>query len=97
MCNACGNPAVPGHWTEAGTTTPGDRLRARFHRAAVLNRILRPYGLSAHDGGAVPGIQLSTLSGASMIVQNLAEVWAEAERLIGHPIDPLDPRYLDAG
>jgi hypothetical protein len=44
----------------------------------------------------VPGIQLSTLSGAGVIVQNLAEVWAEAERLIGRPIDPLDTRYLNA-
>ena len=95
MCNACGNPAVPGHWTDAGTVTPGDRLRARFHRAGVLNAILRPYGLAAHDGGSVPGIQLSTLSGAQMIVETLADVWTEAERLIGRPIDPLDPRYLD--
>ena len=94
MCNACGYPAVPGHWTDAGAATPGDRLRARFHRAAVLNAILWPYGLSAHDGGMVPGIQLSTLSGAQVIVQNLAEVWAEAERLCGRPIDPLDPQYL---
>ena len=94
MCNACGNPAAPGHWTDAGAATPGDRLRARFHRAAVLNAILRPYGLSAHDGGVVPGIQLSTLFGAQVIVQNLAEVWTEAERLCGRPIDPLDLRYL---
>ena len=94
MCNACGNPAVPGHWTDAGATTPGDRLRARFHRAGVLNAILRPYGLSAYDGGTVPGIQLSTLSGAQTIVQNLNDLWVEAERLIGYPIDPLDPRYL---
>lgn len=95
MCNACGNPAAPGHWTEAGAATPGDRLRARFHRAQVLDRVLRPYGLSAHDGGVVPGIQLSTLSGAQSILHNLEEVWAEAERLTGRPIDPLDPRYLD--
>jgi hypothetical protein len=61
----------------------------------VLTAILRPYGLSAHDGGVVPGIQLSTLSGAQVIVANLNEVWAEAERLLGHPVDPLDPRYLD--
>lgn len=94
MCNACGNPAAPGHWTDAGAATPGDRLRARFHRAAVLDRLLRPYGLSAHDGGAIPGIQLSTLTGAQTIVHNLEELWAEAERLLGRPIDPLDPRYL---
>lgn len=94
MCNACGNPAAPGHWTEAGTMTPGDRLRARFHRIGVLRAILRPYGLTADDNGAVPGIQIGTLFGASVIVDTLSDVWAEAERLCGRPIDPLDPRYL---
>jgi hypothetical protein len=56
---------------------------------------LRPYGLAAHDGGAVLGIQLGTMAGASTIVQNLSEVWAEVERLKGTAIDPLDSRYLD--
>ena len=27
MCSACGFPAAPGHWTDAGAQTPGDRLR----------------------------------------------------------------------
>ena len=61
MCNACGFPAAPGHWTEAGAATPHDRLRARFARARLLGDLLRPYGLTVHDGGQVPGIQLSTL------------------------------------
>lgn len=97
MCNACGNPAAPGHWTEAGAATPMDRLRARFRRAEILRRVLRPHGLTAHDDGAVPGIQLGTLAGATVIVANLDQVWAEAERLLGRPVDPLDPRYLDDG
>jgi hypothetical protein len=59
-----------------------------------LNSVLKPYGLTAHDGGVVPGIQLGTLSGAQTIVHNLEEVWDEAARLAGQPIDPLDPRYL---
>lgn len=96
MCNACGNPAVPGHWTEAGTDTPGDRLRARFHRAGLLDKLLRPYGLTAHDGGLVPGIQMGTLSGSQTIVPDLGALWVEAERLLGHPIDPLDPVFLHA-
>lgn len=95
MCNACGNPAIPGHWTDAGAQTPSDRLRARFHRANLLTKILRPYGLSAHDDGVVPGIQLSTLSGSTIIVPDLGSLWTEAERLIGFPIDPLDAAYLN--
>ena len=94
MCSACGFPAAPGHWTEAGAATPHDRLRARFRRAALLQALLPAYGLTAHDGGQVPGIHLSTLSGAQSILPDLAALWAEAERLTGAAIDPLDPRYL---
>lgn len=89
MCNACGYPARPGRWTEAGLDSPGERLRARFHRAAMLRRMLAPYGLTAHDDGVTDGITLSTLSGAHVIVQSLEELWVEAARLAGRPIDPL--------
>ena len=64
MCASCGYPAAPGHWTDAGVADPGERMRARFRRARVLNAVLRAYGLTAHDGGLIPGIQIATLSGA---------------------------------
>ena len=41
MCASCGYPMRPGHWTEAGAPEAHDRLRARFRRAEVLNRVLR--------------------------------------------------------
>jgi hypothetical protein len=97
MCSACGFPAAPGHWTEAGLANASDRLRARFRRAQVLQAILPAYGLTAHDGGQGTGIQLSTLSGNHVIVRDLAEVWTAAERLAGRKIDPLDPRFLSDG
>lgn len=93
MCSACGFPAAPGHWTEAGAADAPDRLRARFRRAQVLQSVLPAYGLTAHDGALVPGIHISTLSGDQTIARDLAEVWATAERLCGCPIDPLDPRF----
>ena len=65
MCASCGYPAAPGHWTDAGAADPGERLRARFRRAQVLNAVLRPYGLTAHDGGLIPGVQIATLSGCA--------------------------------
>jgi hypothetical protein len=95
MCSSCGFPAAPGHWTEAGAKETPDKVRARFRRADVLRTALKPYGLTAHDGAVVPGIQVSNLSGSHAIVRDLAEVWAEAERLTGTPVDPLDPRFLD--
>ena len=71
-----------------------DRLRARLHRAQVLQTVLSAYGLTAHDGALVPGIQISNLSGDHTIVRDLTEVWATAERLAGGPVDPLDPRFI---
>ena len=94
MCSACGYPAAPGHWTEAGAANTGERLRARFRRAQILQRVLSAYGLKAHDGGLVPGIQLSSLTGDQAIVRDLAEVWVAAERMSGKNIDPLDPCFV---
>jgi len=97
MCSACGFPAAPGHWTEAGAADAPDRLRARFRRAQVLQSVLAAYGLTAHDGAQVPGIQISTLSGDHTIARDLAEVWVTVERLAGRAIDPLDPRFIGGG
>ncbi len=97
MCSSCGFPAAPGHWTDAGAVTGPDKLRARFRRAQVLQAVLPAYGLSAHDGGLIPGIQISTGSGGETIVPDLSAVWVLAEKLTGRPIDPLDARFLGAG
>lgn len=72
----------------------GDRLRCRFRCAEILLRVLTVYGLKVHDGGLVPGIQLSTLTGDQAIVRDLAEVWIVAERMSGKTIDPLDPCFI---
>lgn len=93
MCSACGYPEAPGHWTEAGAANMAERLRSRFRRADILERVLKPYGLNVHDGGLVPGIQISNQFGNQTIVRNLAEVWALAEQWTGSPVDPLDPRF----
>ncbi|MDX2482580.1 MAG: hypothetical protein QNK42_02855 [Pseudodonghicola sp.] len=89
MCNACGFPARPGVWTEAGSETAMDKMRAQLMQGAVINRLLRPYGLMASDGGHVPGIQLSTLTGATTIVDDLPSLWEEVERQLGRPLDPI--------
>jgi hypothetical protein len=93
MCSACGYPAAPGHWTEAGAATVSDRLRSRFRRAEVLRKVLSAYGLKAHDGGLVPGIQISNQFGNETIARDLSEVWLTAEQWTGKAIDPLDPRF----
>lgn len=91
MCNACGFPAAPGHWTEAGAATPHDRLRERFRRVQVLQKVLQGSGVAAHDGGMIPGIQVMSLSGAQTIVPDLEALWPEVAKLRGgSPFDPFD-------
>lgn len=97
MCASCGYPMRPGHWTEAGAADAHDRLLARFRRAEVLKKVLPAYGLTAHDGAQVPGVQVGTLSGNQTIALDLAEVWTVAEKLAGRPVDPLDPRFIGVG
>ena len=97
MCNACGFPAAPGHWTDAGAISAGDRLRLRFARLAVVNRLLAPYGLSARDDGATPGLQLFAPGGEWVLVPDLDALWREASRLARGPVDPMSERALTHG
>lgn len=90
MCSACGFPAAPGHWTEAGAATPHDRLRERFRRMQVLQKVLKGSGVSVHDGGMVPGIQVMSASGAQTIAPDLEAMWGEVEKLRGRVIDPFE-------
>lgn len=89
MCNACGNPAAPGHWTEAGAQSGGKRIRATHQRMSVLKRVLSPYGFSVYADGIIPQIQLLCPGGARVLVNNLSDLWAEVERIQGFAIDPL--------
>jgi hypothetical protein len=97
MCGACGFPAVPGHWTEAGVgDSAHDRLRARFRRAQVLRSVLRAYGLTVRESLSSPGIQVCDMGGAQLIVPDMTELWKAAERLGSRRIDPLDPFFTES-
>jgi hypothetical protein len=97
MCSACGFPAAPGHWTDAGAQSHGDRLRLRFQRVGTVNRLLKPYGLKAYDDGVTPGLQLFAPGGQRELVPDLDALWAAAARMVGTPVDPLSPRALANG
>lgn len=95
MCSACGFPSRPGHWTDAGGITPGDRLRLRFIRVAAINRLLAPWGLKAYDDGVTPGLQLFAPGGARELVADLDSLWAAAARMAAGPVDPLSLTVLN--
>ena len=101
MCSLCGILAGRGHWTEsstnpevfAGRDVAHTAGRERQHRARILNVVLAYYGLSVSDWAGSRYV-LRSRTGRSALVENLNELWAEAEKLLGHPCDPLDPALL---
>jgi hypothetical protein len=78
------------HWAEEG----GGR-RVRGFRVVLLNRVLDHYGLSLSDWAGSVYI-LGDRKGRSVVVTDVGTLWAEAEKLAGRPLDPLDPSLLDS-
>ncbi len=102
MCALCGVLGGSEHWADAHArpgaftrnTGPLERRRERARRVTHANRILAPFGLSLSDwqGSA---FLLSTRTGKTELVDNLAHLWTAAETLLGRPVDPLDTALLD--
>ena len=89
MCALCGVLRNE-HWADDG----GGR-RDRVIRTALLERVLAPVrARRARVGGAVRG--LATARAARRSSTTSSAVWAEAERLAGRPLDPLDPELVEA-
>ena len=78
------------HWAEAG-----QGARGRVFRATALNRVLDHFGLSV-AAWAGDSYVLSDRKGGTAVVSDLGALWVEAERLVGAPLDPLDPGLVAA-
>ncbi len=88
-----------GHWTDAAPrpgvfTRNADGLAAAA-RAHGARRSGQPQcssfmGCRSADWQGASFV-LSTATGKTELVDNLAHLWATAEKLIGRPCDPLDP------
>ncbi len=102
MCALCGVLGGGGEWTDAAARPrvftshldPPQPRRERFNRVACAQKVLSFYGLTLSDWQASSFI-LSSLTGKSCLVDNLTHLWPAAEKLIGRPCDPLDPRLIE--
>ena len=95
MCGMCGLLGGGNHWSNttaplAGTGANGspNARRQRLLQAALANRILIPLRLRLDDFHGQSFV-LSSPTGASEMVGDFAQVWKVAERMLGHPLDPL--------
>jgi hypothetical protein len=103
MCALCGVLGGSQHWTDAAprpgvftrNTDALERRRERALRLSYANRILALYGLRLADWQGSQFV-LSSATGKTEMVEDLAHLWTAAERLTGRLCDPLDPRIVAA-
>lgn len=101
MCSLCGILGGKAHWTDSAATPEvfADRAathtprRERFDRAGIVNKILSHYRLTLKDWAGSQYV-LRSATGKSVIVDNLSQMWAEAEKMTGGELDPLDGTLL---
>jgi hypothetical protein len=101
MCALCGVLGGSDHWADAAArpgvytraADPVMRRRERANRVRIANQVLAVFGLRLSDWQGTSYL-LATFTGKTEIVEDLAHLWAAAERLIGRPCDPLDPALL---
>ncbi|KQT82812.1 hypothetical protein [Aurantimonas sp. Leaf443] len=101
MCSLCGVLGVDDHWSDAvarpgvysRNEEPRERRAERTRRIRAANDVLRAYRLSLGDWHGRAYL-LSTATGKTEVVENLAHLWPTAEALSGRLFDPLDPDLL---
>jgi hypothetical protein len=95
MCSLCGMLGDQVHWTDSKrpAAEAHARWRERQARVRLVNTVLQHYGLTLAEWSGKSYV-LSSRTGRTAIVDNLSELWIQAERLSGHRCDPLDERLL---
>ena len=89
MCALCG---VLLDSTGPSRTAAG---AARVFRVQLVEQGARSLRAAAERLGRTVYV-LRDRKGASAVVDDLASLWVEAERLAGRPLDPLDPALVAA-
>jgi hypothetical protein len=61
---------------------------------SALGATLAADGLEVKAADLWSGFRISTEAGRFETAQNLEEAWVVAERMLGHAVDPLNPRFI---
>ncbi|MHA7846596.1 hypothetical protein [Serratia sp. D1N4] len=95
MCGLCGLLNDAPQWSDPLQQQSLPVRQLRLQQLAVLNRALAPFRLKLSDVHGSAWL-LASPTGQQQVITRLEQLWVEAERLLKHPIDPLDPAYLAA-
>jgi hypothetical protein len=97
MCALCGVLGGEDHWSDRPVPffsgEPPTRRARRLARVGAANLVLGQFGLTLADWEGAK-YQLSSRTGRTEIIDNLAQVWQAAERILGRACDPLDPSLI---
>jgi hypothetical protein len=89
MCGLCGALGIDSDWTDAAATFSSaysSRTKARARALSTCAEAVQPCPPD-WEGAKY---QLGSRTGRTEIVDNLAQVWQAAERILGRACDPLD-------
>ena len=93
MCGLCGTLGIGDHWSGSALGAVASPPAAeRYRQAEAANQILRLYGMRLavwNDRYVLTG-----RTGKRSVVEHLGQLWPQAEKLAGRPLDPLDPSMM---
>lgn len=93
MCGLCGALGAGDHWSSGAPGAAASLPAAeRYRQAEAANRILGGYGLrlSVWSDRYV----LTGRTGKRLVIEHMGQLWPQAEKLAGQPLDPLDPSLM---
>lgn len=96
MCGLCGAFGNEEHWssgTGAKEASGVETRRASRERLEQINCILKHFRIKVTSWQNTSYL-LQGSTGKQNIVNSLAGIWSEAEKMSGLLIDPLDPQLL---
>ncbi|MFN0303748.1 MAG: hypothetical protein ACKVQU_25715 [Burkholderiales bacterium] len=101
MCGLCGVLGGLGHWTEsqaapdafAGREHTHTSTRERLDRSALVNQVLQHYRMNLKPWSGSSYV-LRGGTGKTVLVENLSQMWAAAEKMTGLQLDPLDEALI---
>jgi hypothetical protein len=95
MCALCGALGAEEHWSMRHDPSSSNQTRRaeRSARVRAANAVLDVFAMRLDDwqGSA---LVVSGATGRREIVDTLPQVWEAAARMLGRPIDPLDPALI---
>ncbi len=94
MCILCYGLTGEEHWSDAPVGTEAS-ASVRARRRALMTRIMALQGLDYSDDSTGLTSLISDRKGKVLLARNLGEVWSASERLLKHPLDPLQPELLE--